>query len=178
MFFWLSLCIPLQYLKCSSSPAALPLFLVPRLLRLQSAVFGRNSPGSTTSRLSPVSTADRSRSSPVPFPIKRLRANPRSPLSAWSFGSVLRSIHFSRFFWAITDMEQCGVKGLAQGPNSCADLIVATPGIHPPTSQVQVQYLNHYATGWIGLICNADGESRHWRSRIFVLVFDAYEPVS
>ena len=24
-------------------------------------------------------------------------------------------------------LEQCGVKGLAQGPNSCADLIVATP---------------------------------------------------
>ena len=29
-------------------------------------------------------------------------------------------------------LEQCGVKGLAQGPNSCADFIVATPGITPP----------------------------------------------
>ena len=32
-----------------------------------------------------------------------------------------------------------GVKGLAQGPNSCADLIVATPGIEPPTLRVQVK---------------------------------------
>ena len=44
-------------------------------------------------------------------------------------------------------LEQCGVKGLAQGPN-CADLIVATPGIEPPTLQVQVKQLNHYATGY------------------------------
>ena len=36
-------------------------------------------------------------------------------------------------------LEQCGVKGLAQGLNSCAYLIVATPGIEPPTLQVQVQ---------------------------------------
>ena len=43
--------------------------------------------------------------------------------------------------------EQCGVKGLAQGSNSCADLIVATPGIEPPTLRVQVQWLKHYATG-------------------------------
>ena len=34
-------------------------------------------------------------------------------------------------------LEQCGVKGLAQGPNSCADLIVAAPGIEPPTLRVQ-----------------------------------------
>ena len=26
-------------------------------------------------------------------------------------------------------LEQCGVKGLAQGPNSCGDLIMATPAI-------------------------------------------------
>ena len=38
-----------------------------------------------------------------------------------------------------TPLEQCGVKGLAQGPNSCADLIVATPGIEPPTLRVQVK---------------------------------------
>ena len=44
-------------------------------------------------------------------------------------------------------LEQCGAKGLAQGPNSCADLIMATPGIEPPTLRVQVKYLNHYATG-------------------------------
>ena len=43
--------------------------------------------------------------------------------------------------------RKCGVKGLAQGPNSCADLIVATPGIEPPTLRVSVKYLNHYATG-------------------------------
>ena len=30
-------------------------------------------------------------------------------------------------------MEQCGVKGLAQGPNSCVDFIVATTGLEPPT---------------------------------------------
>ena len=44
-------------------------------------------------------------------------------------------------------LEQCGVKGLAQGPNSGADLIMATPGIEPLTLQVQVNYLNHYSTG-------------------------------
>ena len=43
-----------------------------------------------------------------------------------------------------TPLEQCGVKGLAQGPNSCADLNVATPGIKPPTLRVQVKYLNRY----------------------------------
>ena len=37
--------------------------------------------------------------------------------------------------------------GLAQGPNSCTDLIMATSGIKPPTLRVQVKYLNHYATG-------------------------------
>ena len=29
--------------------------------------------------------------------------------------------------------------GLAQGPNSCTDLILATPGIEQPTSRVQVK---------------------------------------
>ena len=36
-------------------------------------------------------------------------------------------------------LEQCGVKGFAQGPNSCADLILATPGIKPLILQVQVK---------------------------------------
>ena len=36
-------------------------------------------------------------------------------------------------------LEQCGVKGLAQGPNSCADLFVFAPGIEPPTLRVQVK---------------------------------------
>ena len=36
-------------------------------------------------------------------------------------------------------LVQCGVMGLAQGPNSCADLIVATRGIEPPTLRVQVK---------------------------------------
>ena len=31
--------------------------------------------------------------------------------------------------------RQCGVKGLAQGPNSCGHFIVATPGIEPCGSQ-------------------------------------------
>ncbi|XP_061085002.1 peroxisomal succinyl-coenzyme A thioesterase-like isoform X1 [Conger conger] len=39
------------------------------------------------------------------------------------------------------------VKGHAQGSNGCADLIVATPGLEPPTLRVPVIYLNHYATG-------------------------------
>ena len=43
------------------------------------------------------------------------------------------------------------VKGLAQGPNSCADLIVAAPGIEPPTLRVQVKLLNRYATGNINI---------------------------
>ena len=32
-----------------------------------------------------------------------------------------------------------GVKGLAEGPDGCADLIVATAGIEPPTLRVQVK---------------------------------------
>ena len=36
-------------------------------------------------------------------------------------------------------LEQCGIKGLAQGPNSCADFIMATPGIEPPALRVQVK---------------------------------------
>ena len=46
-----------------------------------------------------------------------------------------------------SSLEQCGVKGLSQGPNSCADLIMATPGIEPSTLRVQVKHLNHDATG-------------------------------
>ena len=40
-------------------------------------------------------------------------------------------------------MEQCGFKGLAQGPNSCTDLIVATVGFEPPTFWVPVKPLSH-----------------------------------
>ena len=36
-------------------------------------------------------------------------------------------------------LEHCGVKGLAQGLNGCADLIVATPRIEPPTLRVEVK---------------------------------------
>ena len=36
-------------------------------------------------------------------------------------------------------LEQCGVKDIAQGPESWADLIVATPGIGLPTLRVQVK---------------------------------------
>ena len=39
--------------------------------------------------------------------------------------------------------EQCEVEGLAQGPNSCADLTVARL-----TLRVPVMYLTHYATGF------------------------------
>ena len=46
-------------------------------------------------------------------------------------------------------LEKCGIKGLAQGPNSCADLIMATPGIEPRTLHVQVKYLNHYNFSFI-----------------------------
>ena len=35
------------------------------------------------------------------------------------------------------------VKGLAQGPKSCADPIVATPGIEPPTLRVPAMYVKH-----------------------------------
>ena len=58
--------------------------------------------------------------------------------------SNLQLIQLSRSHFPL---EQCGVKGLAQGSNSCADLIMATPGIEPPTLRVQVKSLNHYATG-------------------------------
>ena len=37
-------------------------------------------------------------------------------------------------------LEHCGVKGPAQGPNSCADLIVARPVIGPPNLRVQVKH--------------------------------------
>ena len=61
-----------------------------------------------------------------------------------------------------TPRSNVGLRAFAQGPNSCADLIVATPGIEPPTLRVQVQYLNRYATGcplgWLGML-----EPRRWR---------------
>ena len=39
-------------------------------------------------------------------------------------------------------LEQCGVKGLAHGPNSCADLIMAAPGIEPPMLRFKSCSLN------------------------------------
>ena len=62
--------------------------------------------------------------------------------------SDLQLIRLSRRHFPL---EQCGVKGLAQGPNSCADLIVAALGIELPTLRVQVKLLNHYATGFLSL---------------------------
>ena len=38
-----------------------------------------------------------------------------------------------------TPWSNVGLRGLAQGPNSCADNTVATPEIEPPTLQVQVK---------------------------------------
>ena len=47
-----------------------------------------------------------------------------------------------------SSLEQCGVKGLAQGPNGCMDLMVAALGIEPPTSRVPGMYLSRSAPGW------------------------------
>ena len=44
-------------------------------------------------------------------------------------------------------LEQCGVKGFVQGPNSRADLIAAAPAMEPATLPVRVKQLNHDATG-------------------------------
>ena len=44
-------------------------------------------------------------------------------------------------------LEQCEDKGLAQGPNSCTDLVVATLGIEPTTFQGTVKQLNQWAIG-------------------------------
>ena len=44
-------------------------------------------------------------------------------------------------------MEQCGVQGLAQGPNSCADLTVTTPGIEPLTLQANNLILGLFQPG-------------------------------
>ena len=49
--------------------------------------------------------------------------------------SNLQLIRLSR---GQSPLEQCGVKGLVQGPNGCADLSMATPGIEPPTLRVPV----------------------------------------
>ena len=61
------------------------------------------------------------------------------------FQSGLQLIGLSRWHFPL---EQCGVKGLAQGSNSCAELIMAIPGIEPPTLRVQVKLCYAtYATG-------------------------------
>ena len=48
---------------------------------------------------------------------------------------IQRDLQLITLSRARSPLEQCGVKGLAQTPNSCADLIVATPGLEPPTFQ-------------------------------------------
>ena len=62
-------------------------------------------------------------------------------------------------------LEKCGVKGLAQGPNNCADLIMATPEIEPTTLRVQVEYLKLQSSYrlpiYIGKICQDDTKSRN-----------------
>ena len=50
--------------------------------------------------------------------------------------SYLQLIRLSRRH---TPWSNVGLRGLAQWPNSCADLIVATPGIEPLTLRVQVK---------------------------------------
>ena len=58
------------------------------------------------------------------------------------FQSTLQLIRLSR---GQSPLEKCGVKSLAQGPNSCVDLTVAALGLEPPTP---VMYLSHPATGF------------------------------
>ena len=60
---------------------------------------------------------------------------------------IQSDLQLSRLSRRHSPLEQCGVKGLAQGPNNCADLIVAAPGLEPPTLRVQVKLLNRYAAG-------------------------------
>ena len=50
-------------------------------------------------------------------------------------------------------LEQYGVMGRAQGPNSCTDLIVATLGLERQRFQVPVKHLSHWAKGCT-LICH------------------------
>ena len=62
--------------------------------------------------------------------------------------SVIQSdLQLIRLIRRHTPLEQCGVKGLAQGPSSCADLM-ATPGLEPPTFRVPVRWLSHEASGF------------------------------
>ena len=51
-------------------------------------------------------------------------------------------------------LEQCGVKGLAQGPNSCVDLIRAAPGHEPPTLRVpsHVPWVLSCIYSWINFL--------------------------
>lgn len=44
---------------------------------------------------------------------------------------------------AMPALEQWRVRG----PNSCTDIVMATPGVEPPTSWVRVMYLRPWATG-------------------------------
>ena len=69
-----------------------------------------------------------------------------APLS--NFGNIYITCHLADAFiqsdlqlidYAGHILGAMWVKGLAQGPNSCADIIVATPGIESPTLRVQVK---------------------------------------
>ena len=52
---------------------------------------------------------------------------------------IQSNLQLTRLSRRHTPWSNVGVKGLAQGPNSCADLIVATPGIEPLILRVQVK---------------------------------------
>ena len=46
---------------------------------------------------------------------------------------IQSDLQFIRLSRGPSNPEQCGVKGLAQGPHSCTDLIGARPGLEPQT---------------------------------------------
>ena len=52
---------------------------------------------------------------------------------------IQSELHLIRLSRRHTPWSNEGLKGLAQAPNSCADVFVATPGIKQPTLQVQVK---------------------------------------
>ena len=51
---------------------------------------------------------------------------------------IKRDLQFIRL--GPTPLERCGDKGLAEGNNSCADLIAATPEIEPLTFRIPIMY--------------------------------------
>ena len=61
-----------------------------------------------------------------------------------NFDTVIQSnLRLIRLHWGQSPLEQCGVKGFAQGPLRCADLILAALGLESPTVQVPVMCLSH-----------------------------------